>query len=99
MKDQKDQPDYWQNLTPRQRLNDAVHKYAQAQDVAYGAAWTVFEERYNAQHGVNLSLLRYEHTLRHGAKITIPAHLEAIGKTEEAIDVSVNMSMEDLKNG
>lgn len=83
---------YWHKLTPRQRLNDAVHKFAQAHDIAYNTAWTVFEQRFNEQHGVNLSLLRHEHTLRHGAKLSIPAHLEAICKIDDAVGIALAMT-------
>jgi hypothetical protein len=85
---------YWPKLTPRQRLNDAVHKFAQQNDCPYNTAWTVFEERFNEQHSVNLSILRYQHTLTHGTKLTIPGHLEAIGQLQAAIDVAMTMSME-----
>jgi hypothetical protein len=87
-------PEYWKDLTPRQRLNDCIHKFAQANGTPYNTAWTIFEERYNERHGVNLSILRYKHTLTHGIKPTIPGHLEAIGKIGPAIDVALNMSME-----
>lgn len=92
-------PDYWKDLTPRQRLNDAVHKFAQENGVAYNSAWLIFEERYNARHGVNLSLQRYQHSLRFGVQPTIPAHLEAIGQIGAAIDVALNMTLEDQQDG
>lgn len=85
---------YWQKLTPRQRLNDAIHSFAQANDVAYNSAWLLLEQRYNERHGVNLSLLRHEHALKFGQQPTIPAHLEAIGQLEAAIDVALHMSLE-----
>ena len=88
-------PDYWKKLTPRQCLNDAVHKFAQVNGCPYNTAWTILEVRYNESHGVNLSLLRHEHALKYGRQPTIPAHLEAIGEIEAAIDVALEMGMEE----
>ncbi|MEI7673939.1 MAG: hypothetical protein WCK00_17675 [Deltaproteobacteria bacterium] len=94
-----EQPDYWKKLSPRQRLNDAVHKFAQANSMPYNIAWILLEQRYNERYRVNLSILRYEHGLRHGTKPTIPSHLEFTGQIQEAIDIALTMKLEDQENG
>jgi len=85
-------PDYWQDLTPRQRLNDAVHKYAQTTGTAYNAAWISFEERFNTLHDVNLSSLRLEHAQRYGIIPTIPSYLEGTGKIDDAVSIALAMT-------
>ena len=84
-------PDYWENLTPRQRLNDAVHKYAQATGCGYADAWRAFERQWNAATGGDIGQERREYELRYGSLPTMPLYLEIIGKLNEAVELALTL--------
>ncbi len=81
--------DYFQKLTPRQQLNDLMHKYAQENDLDYGESWRELDERWKEKYGDSLSWLR----LRHGYNpITIPGYLEAVNKLDDALIIGHEMT-------
>ncbi len=84
-------PSYWKDLTPRQQLNDAVHKYAKKNHVPYNEAWKAFEVRYSAHKRVNIPWLRHEHARRYGIRPTVPSFLECTGQIEDAVTFALGM--------
>jgi hypothetical protein len=84
-------PEYWSDLTPRQQLNDAVHKFAQATRCTYAEAWKRFELLYSVRNQVDLAELRRRHWLQHGRTPTIPAYLDHIDMIGKAVEVALEM--------
>jgi len=82
---------YFKDLTPRQQLNDLMHKYTQATGCRYGESWKVLDCRWWAKHGDKLSWLRWKHNQDHQTKLTLPAYLKATGKMEEALKIGHEM--------
>jgi hypothetical protein len=85
---------YFDKLTPRQQLNDLIHKVAQAGTGDYPSAWNKFDKRWKKVHGTHLSWLRWEHNIRNHVNLTLPAYLEASGKLGPAITIAMKMKEE-----
>ncbi|MBU2623427.1 MAG: hypothetical protein KKD92_14035 [Proteobacteria bacterium] len=83
---------YFKNLTPRQQLNDLIHKYAQANNMAYGDAWREFDKRWKARTGTALSWLKWQYNQANQTSMTIPAFLERIDKIEAALLIAHDMT-------
>ena len=83
--------DYFDELTPRQQLNDLIHKRAQANNDDYPAAWKELDSRWKAKHGQHLSWLRWKYNQDNQTTLTLPAYLEATGKIIEAITIAIKM--------
>lgn len=84
--------DYFKTLTPRQQLNDLMHKYAQATGGIYGNSWRELDRRWKARHGDALSWLRWKHNQEKQTALTLPAYIEATGKLEEALAIGHEMA-------
>ena len=89
--------DYFKDLTPRQRLVDICHKYAQERGGDYSAGWKELDRRWKAKHGAALSWLRWRHNQDHYTAYTLAGYLEATGKLEEALAVGHEMTGNKLK--
>jgi hypothetical protein len=86
--------DYFKTLTPRQQLNDLMHKYAQANNGDYPGAWKELDRRWKIKHGNALSWLQWKHNQNNQTTLTIPAYLEAVGKLDQAITLAIKMKEE-----
>ena len=83
---------YFKDLTPRQQLNDLMHKYAQITGGPYGDSWRELERRYLARHHAKLSILRWQHCQRNKVKLTIPSFIEDAGLMPEALSIGHDMT-------
>lgn len=83
---------YFKDLTPKQQLNDLMHKYAQAHGGAYGSGWKELEKRYFDQYGKKLSILKWKHEQKNQTKMTMPVFLEADCKIQRAIEIGHGMT-------
>ncbi len=88
---------YFKDLTPRQQLNDLMHKYAQMTDSDYGAGWKELEKRYLKRYGEKLSILKWKHEQDNQTKITMPAFLETRVMIHDTIEIGHNMTGGILK--
>jgi hypothetical protein len=61
---------YFHTLTPRQQLNDLMHKYAQVNHVPYGESWRELERRYYRRHRVRISYMKYLYCRNHSIRMT-----------------------------
>ena len=83
---------YFKDLTPKQQLNDLMHKYAQAHGGDYGAGWKELEKRYFDQRRKKLSILKWRYEQDHQIKMTMPVFLEADGIIQRAIEIGHEMT-------
>lgn len=90
---------YFKDLTPRQQLNDLMHKYAQGAGGNYGDSWKELDRRWKAKHGDKLSWLRWKHNQDHQTALTLAGYLEAAGKMEEALKIGHEMTGGMLNGG
>jgi len=88
--------DYFKTLTPRQQLNDLMHKYAQSTGGHYGAAWQEMDRRWKAKYGHALSWLRWKYNQDHQTALTLPVYLEATGKLAESLAIGHEMTNHTL---
>ena len=84
-------PEYWKGLTPRQQLNDAVHKYAQATGREYREAWFRLERLYFQRYGVDLTTERKRYEKKNGVRPTIPLWFEMNDLMEKAIALALEL--------
>jgi hypothetical protein len=84
--------DYFKTLTPRQQLNDLMHKYAQERGGNYSAGWNELDRRWKKKHGSALSWLRWKYNQDHQTALTIPAYIETTGKMPEALAIGREMT-------
>jgi hypothetical protein len=84
--------DYFKDLTPRQQLNDLMHKWAQSRRGNYGAGWKELDRRWKIKYGSALSWLRWKHNRTNQTSLTVPAFLEATGKMEKALEIGHEMN-------
>jgi hypothetical protein len=82
---------YFDKLSPRQQLNDLVHKYAQKHGCNYGDAWRRFDQEWKSRHGVTASMLRWRHNRKYQKSLTIPAFLEETGGISDALIIGREM--------
>ena len=90
---------YFKDLTPRQQLNDLMHKYAQATGGNYGDSWRELDRRWKAKHGNALSWLRWKHNQDNQTPLTLPAYIEAAGIVEEALAIGHEMTGQEIPRG
>lgn len=83
---------YFTDLTPRQQLNDLMHKYAQATGGNYGESWRELDRRWKAKYGAALSWLRWKYNLDNQTTLTLPAYLEAAGTMDQALKIGHQMT-------
>ena len=83
---------YFKNLTPRQQLNDLIHKYAQITNGKYGDAWRELDKRWKQKTGTSLSLLRWKYNQQNNVKLTTPVVIERAGKMKEALVIAHEMT-------
>jgi len=83
---------YFKTLTPRQQLNDLMHKYAQETGGRYGESWMELDHRWKAKHGDALSWLRWKYNLDSNVRLALPAYIEETGKMEEALAIGHEMT-------
>jgi len=83
---------YFKELTPRQQLNDLMHKYAQETGKSYGSGWRELDKRWKAKHGDALSWLRWKHNQDNQTTLTFPAYIEATGKMIDALAIGQEMT-------
>lgn len=76
---------YFAKLTPRQQLNDLLHKYAQANGGKYGDAWREFSRRWKAKHGTDIRK-------NIPSRQTLPAYLEKTKQIETALQIAYQMT-------
>lgn len=83
--------EYFDKLTPRQQLNDLMHKYAQERGGDYSTGWKELDRRWKVKHGKALSLLRWKYNQTHQTALTIPTYLEASEKMAAALAIGHEM--------
>ena len=83
---------YFKDLTPRQQLNDLMHKYAQNNVGDYGSGWKELERRYFEQSGKKLSVLKWRYEKDNHIKMTMPVFLELQGLMGAAIEIGHEMT-------
>jgi hypothetical protein len=83
---------YFFKLTPRQQLNDLLHKWAQAHNGNYGDAWRELDKRWKERTGTALSWLRHRYNKVNKVNLTTPAFLEITGKTKDALVIAHGMT-------
>jgi hypothetical protein len=88
---------YFKGLTPRQQLNDLMHKHAQATGGNYGDSWRELDRRWKAKHGDTLSWLRWKENEDHQTILTIPAYVVLSGKIVEALLIGHEMTGNKLR--
>ena len=88
---------YFKALTPRQQLNDLMHKYAQANGGNYGDSWREFDRRWKARHGSPISWLQWKHNQDNQMTLTLPAYIEVTGKIDKAINIGHEMTEGKLR--
>ena len=85
-------PEFWIKLSPRQQLNDAVHKYAQATGCSYSAAWRTLERMFLRKYRIDLEAERIAYEEKFGVRPTTPLLLTTMGRIRQAVDVAMRMS-------
>lgn len=85
-------------LTPRQQLNDLMHKYAQANGLPYGDSWREFERRYEKRYRIKVSYMKWSYCQDHQIKMTIPAFLETTQRLDQALAIAHEMN-KDVSEG
>ncbi len=80
-----------QNLTPRQQLNDLMHKYAQANGLPYGKSWREFERRYEERYRIRVSYMKWSYCRDHQVKMTLPAFFETTQRLDQALAIAHEM--------
>lgn len=88
---------YFKNLTPRQQLNDLMHKFAQANGLPYGDSWREFDKRFYERHRVKVSYMRWSYCQDHQVKMTLPAFLETTRRLDQALVIAHEMTGNILK--
>lgn len=83
---------YFKDLTPRQQLNDLMHKYAQANGLPYGKSWREFERRFQERHRVRISYMKWSYCQDHQVKLTLPAFLETAQRLDQALEIAHTMT-------
>jgi hypothetical protein len=81
---------YFKDLTPRQQLNDLMHKYAQGGN--YGDSWRELDRMWKESHGIALSWLRWKYNQENKKALTLPAYIEATGKLPESLRIGHEMT-------
>ncbi|MEI6611070.1 MAG: hypothetical protein WCO53_15195 [Deltaproteobacteria bacterium] len=87
--------DYFKTLTPREQLNDLMHKYAQTTGGNYRAGWQELDRRWKAIYGSALSWLRWKHNQDTKQNLTLPTYLEGTGQLGLAITIATKMKEEN----
>lgn len=90
--------DYFEKLTPRQQLNDLIHKYAQTRGVPYNSAWSDFDKAWAVEYGKTLSLRRALEQRVAGRKITLPEYVEKAGLMDMALELAHSLIDNRVKN-
>jgi len=88
---------YFKDLTPREQLNDLMHKYAQENCGDYGKAWHELDRRWRRKTGILLSLERWKYEQELSTRMTIPEYLERTEKMDEALAIGHEMTKGKLK--
>lgn len=88
---------YFQNLTPRQQLNDLMHKYAQVNGLPYGESWREFERRYEKRHRIKVSYMKWSYCQDHQVRLTMPAFLETTERLDQALAIAHEMTGDFMK--
>jgi hypothetical protein len=83
---------YFFKLSPRQQLNDLMHKYAQANNGNYSDAWRELDKRWKERTGTALSWLKHRYNQVHQVNLTTPAFLEKTNRTNAALAIAHNMT-------
>ncbi|MCK9362109.1 MAG: hypothetical protein M0P74_00680 [Syntrophales bacterium] len=90
---------YFENLTPRQQLNDLMHKFAQVNGLPYGESWREFERRFYIYHRIKVSYMRWSYCQDHQVWLTMPAFLEATERLDQALAIAHEMTGNILRGG
>jgi len=88
---------YFKDLTPRQQLNDLMHKYARANGFPYGYSWREFERRYEKRYRIKVSYMRHSYCEDHQIKLTMPAFLETTHRLDQALAIAREMTENAMK--
>lgn len=83
---------YFEALSPRQQLNDLMHKYAQINRLHYGDSWRELERRYKEKYKKKLSLMRWQYCQENKAKVSMPEFLELSGRMDQALEIGHEMT-------
>lgn len=83
---------YFHDLTPRQQLNDLMHKYAQANGLPYGESWWELERRFYRRHRLKVSCSRWSYCRDHQIRLTLPAFLETTHRLDQALEIAHEMT-------
>lgn len=88
---------YFSNLTPRQQLNDLMHKYAQANGLPYGESWRELEIRFQERHRIRISFMKWSYCQDHQLKMTMPAFLETTNRIDQALAIAHDMINNNMR--
>ena len=83
---------YFGTLTPRQQLNDLMHKYAQKNHIPYAESWVELEHRYYRRYNIALFVDRKKHRDKTNARLSITEFLALTGRLTAAIEIGHEMT-------
>jgi len=83
---------YFDTLTPRQQLNDLMHKYAQKNHIPYAESWVELEHRYYRRYNIALFVDRKKHRDKTNARLSIKEFLALTGRLTAAIEIGHEMT-------
>lgn len=83
---------YFDALTPRQQLNDLMHKYAQMKHVPYVESWLELEHRYYRRHNIAIFVERKRHREKTNMRLSITEFLDLTGRLTAAIEIGHEMT-------
>ncbi len=83
---------YFDTLTPRQQLNDLMHKYAQRNHIPYAESWVELEHRYYRRHNIAIFVERKKHWEKTNTRLSITEFLALTGRLTTAIEIGHEMT-------
>ncbi len=83
---------YFGTLTPRQQLNDLMHKYAQRNHIPYAKSWVELEHRYYRRHNIAIFVERKRHREKTNTRLSITEFLALTGRLTTAIEIGHEMT-------
>jgi len=83
---------YFGTLTPRQQLNDLMHKYAQRNHIPYEESWVELDHRYYRRHNIAIFVERKRHREKTNMRLSITEFLDLTGRLTAAIEIGHEMT-------
>ena len=83
---------YFGTLTPRQQLNDLMHKYAQRNHIPYAESWVELDHRYYRRHNIAIFVERKRHREKTNMRLSITEFLDLTGRLTAAIEIGHEMT-------